>query len=250
MDLSIKEVARLAGTTSRTLRHYDSIGLLPPSRVGSNGYRRYDRSALVRLQRILLLRNLGMGLTEIGRILGGEQDDAVALARHLVFLQAEQDRLQAQITAVSTTLAALREGKDIMAEEMFHGFDHTQYREEVEQRWGREAYASTDRWWRSLDAGQQHGFQTEHRAIQDEWDALQRQGLSPEAPQAHEVARRHAEWIATGTGNRQPSAQMLAGLAEMYAADERFAANYTREFASGAEFVRDALVSYARHLAG
>ena len=250
MDLSIKEVARLAGTTSRTLRHYDSIGLLPPSRVGSNGYRRYDRSALVRLQRILLLRGLGLGLPEIRRILAGEQDDAAALAGHLVFLQAEQDRLQAQITAVSTTLEALKEGKDIMAEEMFHGFDHTQYREEVEQRWGGEAYATSDRWWRSLDDGQKHGFQAEHRAIQDEWDALQRQGLSPVAPRAQEVARRHAEWIAAGSGNRRPDARMLAGLAEMYAADERFAANYTREFSSGAQFVRDALVHYAQQLAG
>jgi DNA-binding transcriptional MerR regulator len=39
MDWSIQDVARLAHTTSRTLRHYDDIGLLVPSRVGGNGYR-------------------------------------------------------------------------------------------------------------------------------------------------------------------------------------------------------------------
>ena len=42
MEASIQEVARLTGTTSRTLRHYDAIGLLEPSRVGGNGYRWYD----------------------------------------------------------------------------------------------------------------------------------------------------------------------------------------------------------------
>ena len=48
MDWSIQEVARLAGTTSRTLRHYDDVGLLLPSRVGSNGYRYYDGLTLAR----------------------------------------------------------------------------------------------------------------------------------------------------------------------------------------------------------
>lgn len=59
------EVARAAGTTSRTLRHYDGIGLLEPSRVGDNGYRYYDRESLVRLQRIFLLRELGLSLPTI-----------------------------------------------------------------------------------------------------------------------------------------------------------------------------------------
>ena len=64
-DWSIQEIARLVGTTSRTLRHYDEIGLLPPARIAANGYRHYDEAALVRLQRILLLRELGLGLPAI-----------------------------------------------------------------------------------------------------------------------------------------------------------------------------------------
>lgn len=47
-DWSIQEIARHAGTTSRTLRHYDDIGLLTPSRIAHNGYRHYDQSALCR----------------------------------------------------------------------------------------------------------------------------------------------------------------------------------------------------------
>ena len=57
-ELSIREVARVTGTTSRTLRHYESIGVLPSSRVGPGGLRYYDDEALVRLQRILVLRGL------------------------------------------------------------------------------------------------------------------------------------------------------------------------------------------------
>ncbi len=83
LDWSIQDIARLAGTTSRTLRHYDDIGLLQPSRIGGNGYRYYDADALARLQRILLLRELGLSLPEIGRVLDGRSDNVDALVTHL-----------------------------------------------------------------------------------------------------------------------------------------------------------------------
>ncbi|EQM75197.1 MerR family transcriptional regulator, partial [Microbacterium maritypicum] len=101
-DWSIQEIARLAGTTSRTLRHYDDIGLLPPSRVAHNGYRHYDGPALVRLQRILLLRELGLGLPQIADVLGSASDsdaaasEASALETHLALLRDEQTRLARQ----------------------------------------------------------------------------------------------------------------------------------------------------------
>ena len=73
MERSIQQVAKLAGTTSRTLRHYDDIGLLPPSRIGHNGYRYYDEATLIRLQRVLLLRELGLGLPQIAEVIAAEQ---------------------------------------------------------------------------------------------------------------------------------------------------------------------------------
>ena len=42
----------MSKVTSRTLRHYDDIGLLRPSQVGSNGMRYYERDQLLRLQQI------------------------------------------------------------------------------------------------------------------------------------------------------------------------------------------------------
>lgn len=61
MDWSIQDVARMAGTTSRALRHYDDIGLLKPSRVGGNGYRYYNGATLLQLQRILCSGASGWG---------------------------------------------------------------------------------------------------------------------------------------------------------------------------------------------
>ena len=150
MDWSIQDIAKVAGTTSRTLRHYDSVGLLEPSRIGSNGYRYYDEDALATLQRILMLRDLGLSIPAIADVLTGQRDHTVALRQHLAWLQQEKDRLDRQIESVTTTIDKMEGGEQLMAEEMFKGFDHTQYKDEVEQRWGKESYAKSDTWWRGL----------------------------------------------------------------------------------------------------
>ena len=69
MAWSTAQVARMSRVSSRTLRHYDRIGLLPPARVAGNGYRYYERDQLLRLQQILVLRELGLDLDAIRRYL-------------------------------------------------------------------------------------------------------------------------------------------------------------------------------------
>jgi phosphoribosylaminoimidazole-succinocarboxamide synthase len=123
-EFSIQDVARLAGTTSRTLRHYGEAGLLAPSRIGLNGYRYYDAEALVRLQRILLLRDLGLGIPAIAEMLAGGVSDADALGSHLRSLEREKSRLDRQITSVERTIRSLQEDGAITAAQMFDGFDH------------------------------------------------------------------------------------------------------------------------------
>lgn len=73
--LRIGELADLAGTTTRAIRHYHSIGLLTePPRDGS-GYRRYGCEHLIRLVRIRRLRTLGMPLEQIAAHLSGTSDE-------------------------------------------------------------------------------------------------------------------------------------------------------------------------------
>ena len=57
---SVKQLAEMAGVSARTLHYYDEIGLLRPARDPANGYRQYDRPAVLRLQQILFLRELGL----------------------------------------------------------------------------------------------------------------------------------------------------------------------------------------------
>ncbi|MGO1319998.1 MAG: MerR family transcriptional regulator [Galactobacter sp.] len=250
MEWSIQQIARIAGTTSRTLRHYDAIGLVSPSHIGSNGYRYYDDRALVRLQRVLLLRELGIGITQIKEVLAHHVDESAALTTHLSLLQQEQDRLARQIAAVEHTLHALTGKEELMAETMFDGFDHTQYKDEVEARWGADAYAASDGWWNGLSAQAKQDWKAQLQTLNNDWIAAAIAAtVSADSPEAQGLARRHVEWLRSvpGTPAEESSGDLVgyvAGLAEMYVADERFAANYGG--VEGAKFVRDALLHYLK----
>lgn len=246
MDHPISDVARLTGTTSRTLRHYDDVGLLPPSRVGPNGYRYYDTAALVRLQRILLLRELGMPLTAIREALDDDPAAApvAALRRHLDHLRGEQQRLDRQITAVLTTVRALEQGQEPMPAAMFDGFDHTRFRGEVEKQWGEDAYAEGDSWWRSLGEERRNGFMREARELGAAWADAAARLVLPGSEEAQALAGRHVAWLADVPGVPRDddgtlTAEYVRGLGEMYVADPRFAAKYGG--LTGAELVRGSL---------
>jgi DNA-binding transcriptional MerR regulator len=242
MEWSIQDIARAAGTTSRTLRHYGQLGLLEPSRVGRNGYRYYDERSLVRLQRILLLRELGLGLPAIADVLAGQQDPAAALRTHLELLESERERIGRQIESVRTTLRKTEGGEPLMAEEVFDGFDHTQYEQEVTDRWGRDAYVTGDRWWRSLSEDEKKSFQQRQLDIAADYGRAFLAGLPADGDEAQAITRRHVDWLAITT---TPSKEYLAGLGEMYVADPRFTANYDKHGPGTAGYVRDALKVYA-----
>ena len=278
MEYTIQEVARAAGTSSRTLRHYNKIGLLSPSRVGQNGYRFYDDRALVRLQRVLLLRGLGLGLDAIAEVLSAQDREtgrtesapaaeARVLTGHLEILRAEAVSLTARIAAVERTIAALHEAapnaggdkaasahhttqkEGLMAHNIFDGFDHTQHRDEVETRWGKEAYAAGAAWWEGLDMTEQQSWQQRSAQLAAAWIDAAQSGVAPESPAAQQLAAQHVAWLksvpgtpAANDGESDQLAGYVLGLAEMYVADERFAANYGG--LAGAEFVRDALTTY------
>lgn len=248
MDWSIQQIAALAGTTSRTLRHYDDIGLLPPSRIAANGYRHYDAEALHRLQRILLLRELGLGLPAIAGILDRPVGTAEALGAHVDWLRQERARLDRQIASVEHTITTITEGGVAMPRDMFDGFDHTAHREEVERRWGKEAYTRGDSWWRSLDAPGKQAWQQRVAELSADWADAATRGIEPASAEAQELARRHVEWLASVPGT--PGSELggnlrgyVTGLGQMYVDDPRFGANYGGT--EGATFVRDALAVYA-----
>ncbi len=86
--MTVSEAARISGVSVRTLHHYDSIGLLHPAQITEAGYRLYDENALIRLQQILMYRELEFSLKDIGQILDSPSYDiGLALDQQIELLQ-------------------------------------------------------------------------------------------------------------------------------------------------------------------
>ena len=95
-QIKIREVSQLFGLSTRTLRYYEQIGLLPSIRGDDYAYRMYDPAALSRLRQIVILRNLRFPLKDIHRMLTEESTHAAIelFAKHL-------DSLNEEVTALS-----------------------------------------------------------------------------------------------------------------------------------------------------
>jgi MerR family transcriptional regulator, repressor of the yfmOP operon len=110
--LKIGDVARLVGTTTRTIRYYEEIGLLPgPDDRPSGGHRAYDEADVERLREILRLRDLlGLSLDELRDLVAAE--DARALIREEFQRTEDPERraalLEQALTYLDRQLALLR----------------------------------------------------------------------------------------------------------------------------------------------
>lgn len=123
MEYSIQDLSRLSGVTTRTLRWYDQIGLLKPSRVAESGYRYYGRAEVDRLQDILYYRALGVELARIKECLDDPSFDRLAALRnHLAALEAERERLEQLIRSVKDTIGAEERNEIMNDEQKFEAF--------------------------------------------------------------------------------------------------------------------------------
>jgi len=243
-SLDIARAARLSGVSSRTLRHYDSIGLLTPAWTGHDGRRHYEREQLLRLQHILVLRELGASLDRIREIVDAD-DPAITVAHlrdHLAGLTAERDRYARLAATVANTIESIEKGSPMTTDEIFDGFDHTQHEPEARERWGDDAVDTSNERWASLGKdGQQRHLDT-HREIVEALGAAIRVGFAPDSDEVQEIVAKHYAWVSLFW---TPTAETYRGLTQMYVDDERFRRNYDEVAPGAAALLRDAADTYA-----
>jgi len=249
-EYSISYLSKVAGISSRTLRHYDHIGLLVPDHVAQNGYRFYTQKQLIRLQRILLLRSMGLKLEDIAAILEEQRDEHEALTEHVEQLQKQRKTIDRQIVALERTIWALESGETMKPDISFDGFND-QYKDEVTQRWGAKAYNTSNQWWRSKSAAEQSEFFQQVRDLNEAWISAGNNNVRADSNDAQALAARHIQWLRAtpGTpldsGDPEQRKAYVNSLADMYVADSRFAKNY----GDYAQLVRDALKVYVQKAA-
>ncbi|MGH3657967.1 MAG: MerR family transcriptional regulator [Micromonosporaceae bacterium] len=248
MAWSIAQVARMSRVTSRTLRHYDEIGLLPPAWIGGNGYRYYEREQLLRLQEILVLRQLGLGLETISEVVRRQRDQVEALRVHHRSLLAERDRFQRLADTVARTIKQLEGGDQKMAkvkvEHWFTGIDsetQARYEAEAAERWGADAVARSRETMKRVDAQQ---MQRQWATTVTELVELIEAGVASDDPRVFDILDGHYRWLADG--HWTPDRESYTGLGNLYADDPRFRANFDSTDPRLAEFLRSAMAAYAQ----
>ena len=99
---TIGELARSTGLTVRTIRYWSDEGVLAPVTRSSGGYRLYDAESAARLELIRTLRELGLGLADVRKVLDGERTVAEVAAAHVVALDAQIRSLKVTRAVLST----------------------------------------------------------------------------------------------------------------------------------------------------
>lgn len=233
---TVKEVSRLTGVSVRTLQYYDRIGLLCPACRTQAGYRLYDQGSLERLQQILLFRELGFPLKEIGAILDSPGfDREKALEQQIALLELQKERLEGILS-----LAREIQKTGVIPME-FSTFDTSQidaYRERVRKQWGR-----TPEFAEFEERSQGRSREQEQEAAAGLMDlfagfgALRSQG--PASPEAQRQVKALQDYITAHF--YRCTDQVLSQLGELYASQE-FTASIDRAGGAGtASFVREAI---------
>ena len=245
MKMQINEFAKLVSVSVRTLHYYDEIGLLKPAFVDKqNGYRFYDEISLERMQEILFYRELDFELKSIAEILSSpDYDKQKALAEQRKLLILKKERLERIIDA----LDGAEKGTITMT--AFDNSDYetarNRYEAEAKQRWGetaaykehseKTANYTKDKWQEVNDG---------LMAVFTKFAECKQNSNTADSNEAQTLVKELQAYI---TENYYTcTKEILAGLGQMYVADERFKTNIDKNGNGTAEFVREAIEIYCK----
>ncbi|MFE5483762.1 MerR family transcriptional regulator [Streptomyces sp. NPDC056527] len=226
--LTVGQVSTRLGVTVRALHHWDEIGLARPSLRTAAGYRLYTAGDLERLHRVVVYRELGLGLDRIREVLDDSTADVPGALRAQRTQVAERiDRLQRLGAGLDRMIDAHERGLLLTVEQQAAIFGpqwNPDWPAEARQRYGanaqwlqyaeRSASRGPEEWQAVADANT--GLD---RALGEAMDA----GVLPGSPEANELVERHRELFASYFPLTR---QMQVCLGRLYEADPGFAAHY------------------------
>lgn len=108
MSYRIGEVASLSGVTTKTIRYYESIGLLEKPRRAQNGYRTYDAATVERLRFVHRARDLGFSLDDVQTLLGLWADEKRASSEVRALALEHIERVEEKIAGLESLRDTLR----------------------------------------------------------------------------------------------------------------------------------------------
>ena len=107
--MKIGDVAQQTGLSTKTIRYYEDIGVLPDPVRAPNGYRSYDDGVVTRLGFIREAQTAGLSLTEIQWILDLKDEGESTCGHTIEFLESHLDNVETQLNELERTRDQLQE---------------------------------------------------------------------------------------------------------------------------------------------
>ena len=237
---TVTEISRLTGVSVRTLHHYDAIGLLKPTAVTEAGYRLYDEQALERLYLILVYREIGFPLKEVGVLLDAPDEERNRiLSRQVAAMQEKVTKLRNRIHfAGGIQLTGVKHMK-------WNGFDPKKLDDYPQQ--AESLYGKTEAWQEYKQKSADRPADRE-QALGDELMGLfavlgTMKQLPPESEAVQDWVKTLQDFISRNYYRCTP--QILKGLGHMYAGGGSMTENIDRAGGPGTgEFAHLAIEVY------
>ncbi|MCB0703736.1 MAG: MerR family transcriptional regulator [Saprospiraceae bacterium] len=243
-EYTVKQLAKLAGVSVRSLHHYDKIGLLKPSRRSEKNYRFYGPNELLLLQQILFYKMLDFDLTTISEIIHARDFDLLAaLKDHKRALEKRQKQTKTLLQTIEKTIHQLqKENMMLTDKELYEGFtpeDVQAIKTEVKGRWGEKELTETENRIRAMG---QEGWKDQ----KEKQEALNKgladlMELEPNHPTVQQAIYEHHQLM---NAYYEVDETRYRGLADMYMQDDRFKAHYDNYRNGLAEFLCEAIHVY------
>lgn len=247
----VQEVAKIAGVSVRTLHHYDSIGLMKPSNIGSNRYRYYNEEDLKLLQHILFFKELGFSLKKIQELVSAGFDANLALDQHIELLQKKKTRLEKLIENAERTKQDLAGDQTLSKEERFAAFSIKQPDDNI------------NTYNKPVDAAEKSEAQIETEPDlkpekeEEDLEEINREGnriytsvaaLMHSSPENGDVQKEMHAYYTLLNRFYDCTPKMFRSLADLYASDSRFASNIDLHGAGLSAYLKEAMYVYAAGL--
>lgn len=241
---SVQKLAKLAGVSVRTLHYYDKIGLLQPAERTEAKYRYYGEGELLRLQQILLYRELDFPLQQIAELLDAPDFDLLkALQEHKAELKRRKRRIDQILHSINHTIDHLKNKETKMDyDEMYKGLNREQaeaWRKEASERWGANTIDKADKQALAMSKEQWAALQQKGEQINEELAKLM-----DKQPNSEAVQQLIKEHYALMHNYFDVSPQAYRGLSDLYVSDERFSAYYDKYRKGLAVFLQQAMHAY------
>lgn len=252
MKYTIKKLADLAGVSTRTLRYYDQIGLLKPSKINDSNYRIYNEKNVNKLQQIMFYRALDFPLNRIKQLVNDPGISRLeALKEQQRLLKIKRDELDGLLTNIDVTIKDFQGEIKMTDSEKFQAFkqekleeNERKFGQEIRENYGERTVRDANNKFANLtEEKYQEMNDLEAQLIQNLVELKKHPDLDSDL--ARTIFEEHKQWL-TYTWSKYDK-NMHRGLADMYLQDERFAKYYDdRAKTKVVKFLRDVIYQYTK----